>query len=96
MRIAVFLGHPAHFYMFRNLINNIVESGKSIHIVIKKKDILEELLKQSGLNYTVIREDRSDSKIGLIKSVLQMEFEMIKFIRKNYRRFKYVFVDELE
>ncbi|NCB68815.1 MAG: DUF354 domain-containing protein [Bacteroidia bacterium] len=83
MRIAVFLGHPAHFYMFRNLINNIVESGKSIHIVIKKKDILEELLKQSGLNYTVIREDRSDSKIGLIKSVLQMEFEMIKFIRKN-------------
>ena len=83
MQIGIFLGHPAHFYMFRNVITKLISNGHSLHIVIKRKDILEDLLKNSGYNYTIIREDRSDTKLGLIKSVLQMEFEMIRFIKKH-------------
>lgn len=82
MQIGIFLGHPAHFYMFRNVINKLITNGHNLHIVIKKKDILEDLLNHSGYYFTVIRDERSDSKLGLIKSVLQMEFEMIRFIKR--------------
>jgi predicted glycosyltransferase len=51
--------------------------------VIKKKDILEKLLQDEGLAYTKIREGRTNGKFGLIRSVLQMEWGMFKFIRKN-------------
>lgn len=83
MNIAVFLGHPAHFHLFKNVIDNLINKKLNVFIVIKKKDILETLVKDAGLDYTVIREGRSNSKIGLVKSVLHMELEMIKFIRKN-------------
>lgn len=83
MQIGIFLGHPAHFYMFRNVIVTLMNNGHKVHIVIKKKDILEDLLINSGYSYTIIREDRSDSRLGLVKSVLQMEFAMIRFIKKN-------------
>ena len=83
MQIGIFLGHPAHFHLFRNIISALIDKKINVLIVIKKKDILETLVKEAGYQYTVIREDRSNSKFGLIKSVLQMELEMVKFIRKN-------------
>lgn len=83
MNVAVFLGHPAHFHLFRNVIIGLIDRNVNVQIVIKKKDILETLVRDAGYDYTVIREGRSNSKLGLVKSVLQMEFEMIKFIKKN-------------
>lgn len=83
MQIGIFLGHPAHFHLFRNVISDLNSKNIDVRIVIKKKDILETLVNDAGYNYTVIREGRSNSKLGLVKSVLQMELEMIKFIKKN-------------
>jgi len=81
--IGIFLGHPAHFHLFKNVEKNLSASGKNVFFVIKQKDILEKLLQDEGLTYTKIREGRTHSKLAMVRSVLQMEWGMIRFIRRN-------------
>jgi len=83
MKIGIFLGHPAHFYIFKNVLIAFDKKGVDYSIVIKKKDLLEDILKISGYTYTIIREGRSDSKLGMLYSVLKMESGMVRFISKN-------------
>ena len=83
MRVGLFLGHPAHFHMLKNTAKALNENGHKVHFVIKKKDILENLLTDAGYSYTMIREDRSNSLFGLIRSVLGMELGMCRFLHKN-------------
>lgn len=54
MRILFQLGHPAHFHLFKNTIADLQRDGHQTYILIRKKDILEDLLIQSGLPYTNI------------------------------------------
>ena len=83
MRVALFLGHPAHFHMLKHTASNLKRDGHEVFFVIKKKDILEELCQKAGFEYCKIREGRSNSKLGLVKSVLGMEYHMWQFIRQN-------------
>lgn len=84
MNIGLFLGHPAHFHMLKNAAKELTEHGHKVYFVIKKKDILEELLIDAGYPYTIIREHRSNSFLGLVKSVLGMEYHMCTFLKKNH------------
>ena len=52
MRYLFYLGHPAHFHLFREVIPMLRNSGHEIKVLIKKKDVLEQLLKDSGWEYT--------------------------------------------
>ena len=83
MRIALFLGHPAHFHMLKYAGEELKNHGHEVFFVIKKKDILETLCQNAGFEYFKIREGRTGSKFGLIKSVLGMEYHMWQFIRQN-------------
>lgn len=83
MRIALFLGHPAHFHMLKHAAANLKEHGLQVFFVIKKKDILETLCQDAGFEYYKIREGRGGSKIGLVKSVLCMEWHMWQFLHRN-------------
>ena len=68
MRYLFYFGHPAHFHLFKNVIPMLERAGHEIKVLIKKKDVLEDLLKSAGMEYTNIMEgDRGDSmfKIGL-------------------------------
>lgn len=67
MKILVYLGHPAHFHLFRNTIREL--AGKKIEtcIVIKSKDVLERLLRDSGLAYTNISSHKGGSVSGFFK-----------------------------
>lgn len=83
MNIGLFMGHPAHFHMLKHTAENLKRDGHQVFVVIKKKDILETLCQDAGLEYFKIREGRGDSKWGLVKSVLGMEYHMWQFIRRN-------------
>ena len=83
MRIALFLGHPAHFHMLKHTAFNLKRDGHEVFFVIKKKDILESLCQNAGFEYFKIREGRTESKFGLVKSVLGMEYHMWQFIYRN-------------
>ena len=54
MRVLFQLGHPAHFHLFKNTIAELQRDGHATYILIRKKDILEDLLEASGLSYTNI------------------------------------------
>ena len=54
MRVLFQLGHPAHFHLFKNTIADLQRDGHQTYILIRKKDILEDLLKASGLPYVNI------------------------------------------
>ena len=51
MKYLFHLGHPAHYHLFKNIIFNLKTAGNEIFILIKKKDVLENLLADSGLEF---------------------------------------------
>lgn len=54
MKILFQLGHPAHFHLFRYTIDALNRDGHQTYILIRKKDILEDLLREAGLPYVNI------------------------------------------
>jgi hypothetical protein len=79
-----FLGHPAHFHLFRGTIQELQQQGHRITIFIKKKDILESLLKSAGLEYiNALPEGRKDGKIAIALSVIKKNFKLLGFCLKN-------------
>lgn len=83
MRILVYLGHPAHFHLYKNAIKNWENNGHNVDILIKKKDILENLLKNGGYKYhNILEEGRSDSKLGMILGIFKRAYRMWRFTNK--------------
>ena len=83
MKILVYLGHPAHFHNYKNTIATLKEHGHDVEILIKKKDILEDLLKNAGLQYhNVLEEGRTNSKIGILFGLLKQTVRINKFCNK--------------
>lgn len=54
MRYLFFFVHPSKFHVFRNTINALKRNGHQVDIVITSKDVLEDLVKQEGWEYTNI------------------------------------------
>lgn len=82
MRILVYLGHPAHFHNFKNTISDLKAHGHEVEVLIKKKDILEDLLKNAGITYhNILEEGRKNSKFGLVWGILKRAWRTDKFCR---------------
>lgn len=83
MRLQFYLGHPAHFHLFKNIIISLQRKGHDIAVLIKKKDILEDLLKDSGIAYrNILSEGRKDTKIGILIGMLKRDFRSWLFAKK--------------
>lgn len=77
MRILVYLGHPAHFYNYKNVIPNLKEDGHQVEILIKKKDVLQALLDNAGFPYhNILKEGRKDSKWGILWGTLKRAWRL--------------------
>ena len=84
MRILIELNHPAHFHLYKNVAKNLIDNGHQVFILIKTKDILEELLVQSGLPYHNIQKSiHRKSKLGIVWDILDREWKMVRFVRKH-------------
>ena len=66
MRALFQLGHPAHFHLFKNTIADLHRDGHTTYILIRKKDILEDLLNASGLSYVNILPSGKKSAFTLL------------------------------
>lgn len=83
MKVLVYLGHPAHFHNYKNTIAALKEHGHEVEILIKKKDILEDLLKNAGIPYhNILEEGRSNSKFGVMMGLLKRAVRMNRFCNK--------------
>ena len=84
MKILFHLGHPAHFHLFKNVIKNLKKNNNDIFILIKKKDVLEDLLKKSNFLFSNILPDgRKDNIIGIAFGQVFQVFRMILFCIKR-------------
>lgn len=83
MRILVYMGHPAHFYNYKNVIPRLKEHGHEVEILIKKKDVLQELLDNAGMPYhNILKEGRKDSKLGILWGTLKRAWRLNSFCAK--------------
>lgn len=78
------LSHPAHFHFFKNIIGNLKKDGNQVFVLIKTKDILEDLLVESGIEYyNILPNSHRKSKFGLLFDMFVRDWRMMKFISRN-------------
>ncbi|MEX2567695.1 MAG: DUF354 domain-containing protein [Cyclobacteriaceae bacterium] len=54
MRYLFFFVHPSKFHVFKHTINRLKRDGHDVEVLITSKDILEQLVKNEGWDYTNI------------------------------------------
>jgi predicted glycosyltransferase len=54
MRFLFFFVHPSKYHLYRITINELIKRGHDVEIAITSKDVLEDLVKKEGWNYTNI------------------------------------------
>lgn len=83
MRFLFYLGHPAHFHLFRVVIDRLKAGGHEVVLLIKKKDVLEELVRSQGWDYTNINpEGRADHKLAIAWKLLKRDFKVLQIARR--------------
>jgi predicted glycosyltransferase len=83
MRYLIFLGHPAHFHLFKYIIPSLKKNGHSVEVLTRSKDILETLCKNDGINYiNVLPEQRGKSILSILLSYWRKYTRISKIIRR--------------
>ena len=83
MRVLVYLGHPAHFHNYKNTIARLKADGHEVAVLIQKKDILEELLKNAGIPYqNILEEGRKGGRIGIAIGLLKRAWRLDRFCKE--------------
>jgi predicted glycosyltransferase len=84
MKILFFLGHPAHYHLHKHTIWILKQKGHEVSIYIKTKDILEDLLRETGLRYTnVLPEGRKVRKLSILLGVFKRDWRLLKLLFHN-------------
>ncbi len=84
MKILFHLGHPAHFHLFKNVIKYLrIDSHKTI-IVIKKKDVLEDLLINQKIDFlNILPAGRKSNKFSIALGLLKQDFGLFNIVKKE-------------
>jgi len=83
MKILIYLGHPAQYHFFKNIIQELSAHGHTLKILIKSKDILEKLVQEDRMIVeNILPEGRGDSKASMISSMLKRDIRVFKIARK--------------
>jgi predicted glycosyltransferase len=84
MKLLFYLGHPAHFHLFKNSIKHFKNLNHEVHILIKKKDVLEDLLQAEGFEYyNIFPKTRGASKVAMAKTILKRNFLLAMYCLKH-------------
>ena len=76
MRIIVYLGHPAQYHFFKNIVNNL-KKNHDIRYLIKKKDVLEDLLINDNIEFkNILPSGRKSTRAGIIWGLFNREFQV--------------------
>ena len=84
MNIAVYIGHPSQYYFFKHPIKIWTKRGHRVQVLIRSKDILEDLLIHDGVHYVnILPEGRNRGLIAifyaLLKRIVRLYFQMRHF-----------------
>jgi predicted glycosyltransferase len=83
MKILFYFGHPAQYLFLRKSIKSLLNNGNTVKILIKSKDVLEDLLLQDNLRYTnILPQERGNSKIAIAFSLLKRNIAILPIMLK--------------
>lgn len=83
MKILIYIGHPAQYHFFKNIILKLKSNGVQVKILIKSKDILENLVQEDHLDVeNILPEGRKDSKKSILLAMLKRDARVLKIARK--------------
>ncbi len=84
MNILVQLSHPAHFHLYKNIINNLKARGHKVFVLIKTKDILEDLLQKEGIAYcNILPVPHRKNKLGILWDMLVRDVRIASFVWRH-------------
>ena len=82
MRYIFYLGHPAHFHLFKNLIGHLKKQHNVI-ILARKKDVLLNLLERENIEYiNLSKRKRKTSLISAGLEILKRDYKILGIARK--------------
>jgi predicted glycosyltransferase len=81
MKILFYFGHPAQYLFLRETIIRLIDKNQKITIIIKTKDVLENLLIKDGLDYVnILPQERGNSKTAIAFSLLKRNMALLPII----------------
>lgn len=85
MKILLYFGHPAQYLFLRETIRRLLKTENyQLVILIKTKDVLENLLKSDGIPYqNILLQERGKSKFAIILSLFRRLFSISKILLKE-------------
>ena len=84
MKVLFMISHPAHFWMFRYTIDNLKRDGHQVVIVIRPKDVLEQLCINARMEfYKVKNRPKKWGMFGLAIFLIEKIFEVLRIARKE-------------
>lgn len=84
MNVLIQLGHPAHFHLYKNVIKQLNADNHKTFVLIKKKDVLEDLLINANIPYiNILPEGRKDSKFAIMWGMIRRLVKLFFFSKKN-------------
>lgn len=85
MNVLFQLSHPAHFHLFKNVASQLTADGHKVHIVIKTKDILEDLVRESGFPYLNVNDKaHRGSNLGILWDMVIRDWKILRYCIKNH------------
>jgi len=85
MNILFYFGHPAQYLFFKNSLKILKEKKHNYEIIIKSKDVLENLLiSNQELYQNILPEGRKANKISLLFALIKREIRLLKFIQGKH------------
>lgn len=85
MKILFYFGHPAQYLFLREAIRNLIRSGEfNVIILIKTKDVLEDIIKADGLEYrNILTKQRGLSKLSVLFSFFKRLLVLLPILIKE-------------
>lgn len=84
MNILVQLSHPAHFHLYKIAIKNWQQNHHKVFVLIKSKDILEDLLVNADIEYhNILPIENRRSKLGIFYNLILRDIRIFRFCLKH-------------
>ena len=79
MNVLIEIVHPAHFYYYRDTIANLKRDGHKVIVAIVTKDVLEDVVRQSDVEYFNIcpKPHKKYGKIGVTYDMVMRDLRML-------------------
>ena len=84
MKVLFMISHPAHFHMFRYTIANLQNHGHQVVVVIRPKDVLEQLCIDANMPYYKVKNrPKKWGMFGLAIFLIEKIIEVLHIARKE-------------